>query len=154
MLKVSFIEFLLRFIPESFLFLLAAYVFSNKKIEKKLYVISGFVIAISMYCIRLLPIQFGIHSLLGVIVVILVAVNINKIPTSKAISSAVMVIIFEAIFETVNLIFMDKVLKLNVQAVLSDSVSKLVYFAPSMILLGCIIALYNVIVNKRKNKIL
>lgn len=154
MLRVSLIEFVLRIIPESFLFLLTAYVFSNKKIEKKLYIISGFIIAISMYFIRLLPIQFGIHSVIGVIIVILVAVNINKIPTSKAISSAVMIIIFEAIFETINLVFIDKVLNLNVQAVLSDSVSKLVYFAPSLIILGCSIVLFNILVNKRKNKIL
>jgi len=154
MLKVSLIEFVLRIIPESFLFLLAAYVFANKKIEKKLYIISGFIIAISMYFIRLLPIQFGIHSVIGVIIVILVAVNINKIPTSKAISSAVMIIIFEGIFETINLVFIDKVLNLNVQAVLSDSVSKLVYFAPSLIILGCSIGLFNILVNNKKNKIL
>ena len=154
MLKVSLIEFLLRFIPESFLFLLAAYVFSNKKIEKKLYIVSSFAIAISMYLIRLLPIQFGIHSVMGVITVILVAVNINKIPIDKAVSSAVIVMILEGIFETLNLFFLDKILDLNVQAVLIDSISKLVYFMPSLIFLGCTITLYNLIVNKRKNNII
>ena len=154
MLKVSLIEFLLRFIPESFLFLLAAYVFSNKKIEKKLYIISSLTIAISMYLIRLLPIQFGIHSVMGVIIVILVAVNINKIPINKAVSSAVIVVILEGIFETLNLFFLDKILDLNVQAVLINSISKLVYFMPSLIFLGCTITLYNLVVNKRKNNII
>lgn len=154
MLKVSLIEFLLRFIPESFLFLLAAYVFSNKKIEKKLYIISSLTIAISMYLIRLLPIQFGIHSVMGVIIVILVAVNINKIPINKAVSSAVIVVILEGIFETLNLFFLDKILDLNVQAVLINSISKLVYFMPSLIFLGFTITLYNLVVNKRKNNII
>jgi hypothetical protein len=38
---------------------------------------------------------------LGVIVVIITTIYMNKIPTIKAISSAVIVIILEGIFETV-----------------------------------------------------
>lgn len=57
MLKLTGIDILLRTIPEAFLFVLSAYLFSFKKINKKDFSISVLLLSICTYLVRELPIH-------------------------------------------------------------------------------------------------
>lgn len=152
MLKVTILEFFLRFIPESFLFITAGYVFANKKIKKNPLIISGIILSISIYLIRMLPIQFGVHTVLGAAVAALLIIVINKIPVTRAISSIFAIVIIEGICEIANLVFIEEVLKLDIQKILANPVEKVLYFGPSILFVGFIIYLVNIIVNKKMAK--
>ena len=50
MLKLEPIEFFLRAIPEGFLIILGIYILSKTRIDKKKYLVSSIVYAITIFC--------------------------------------------------------------------------------------------------------
>ncbi len=73
MLKLSIVEFVARAIPEAFLLIFAVYTFSNTRMNKKNYLLSSFLMLIMIFIIRSLPISYGIHTILSIMVIILLS---------------------------------------------------------------------------------
>ena len=128
MLRISLIEFILRTIPESFLIIWAIYLLSYKRINQKRYIASSVFIAISTYLVRMLPINYGVHTVINIIICILIVVLINKISISKAMSSVLKVVITISICEWVNTVVLDKIMKLDFQVVFNKSLRKTLYY--------------------------
>jgi hypothetical protein len=141
MLKLLPIEFLLRTIPESFILILAGYAFSSKKPKKKVFCISAILLAISTYLIRILPIHFGVHTIILIVIYVLISVNINKINIIKAISAGLTSSIILFLCEWINVFVLTKVLKLNIDFILKPPVNKIVYSLPSLALFSMIVML-------------
>ncbi len=150
MLQLSPLEFLLRAIPESFLLIFASYLFARKKINKKPYFISGSLFSIASYSVRQLPIHFGVHTIIIMIIYIVIIVFINDIPINKAISSILSGMIILLVCEWINLFVLNDCLKINVQMLLNKPLIKTLYFMPSLILFSCIIWLFYLLTNKTK----
>ena len=53
MLRVSGFEFIVRLIPEAFIFMFAAYTFSKTKLDKKRYLLSSILLGISVFFVRM-----------------------------------------------------------------------------------------------------
>ncbi|MGL4738757.1 MAG: hypothetical protein ACRCW2_14990, partial [Cellulosilyticaceae bacterium] len=68
-LNLSMIEFLLRAIPEGFIVIFGVYAFSKTRVVKKNLLIAGSILALSLYLIRAIPISYGIHTILGILVI-------------------------------------------------------------------------------------
>lgn len=141
MLKLTALEFFLRTIPESFLCVLISYLFANRNIQKKPYVISSLLFAVATYLVRLLPIDFGIHSLIAFALYILICVFINKIPVNKAISSILFIGIFLTFCEWVNVIILVDILKVDIQVVFINPALKTLCLMPSLILFALFVLL-------------
>lgn len=150
MLKISWFEFFLRGIPEEFLVVLAIHVFSKTGIDLKKYLLSGSILWVLAYSIRLLPIQYGIHSILSLIAVILLVTLINKIDIIKAIRSGLMTLILVFISEGLNLLFLQGILKVDLNIVMIDPFLKTLYGMPSIIIFGAFVITYYIILSKRK----
>ncbi|GAA0744822.1 hypothetical protein GCM10008906_30250 [Clostridium oceanicum] len=145
MLRTSILEFFLRGIPEALLFILAIYLLLNKSVKenKKLYIISSLIVSISMYLIRLLPIHFGVHTILTITVYIIVFVLINKIEINKAISYSIIVMMILSIGEFINLSILNSIFKSNINAILNNKLLKVILFYPSLIIfMGVILFIY------------
>ncbi len=142
MMKLSILEFLLRTIPESFLFILASYLFARKNINEKLYFISSMVFAICIYLIRMLPINFGVHTIISIIIYILISVLINNIPIIKVIPYSLILIITLSICEWTNLFIINILLKVNINSILTNPFRKIIYLMPSLILFAFIVLAY------------
>ena len=99
MLKLSLFEFIVRSIPEEFLFVLAVHAFSKTGINLKRYLLSGTLFSITVYLIRLLPIQYGVHTILSLIVLIVLVSFINKIDIIKSIRAGIIIFILDFICE-------------------------------------------------------
>ena len=102
MLKVTFLELLVRGIPEAFLMVLAAYCFANKKVNGKNYVVSSLIIALVVYLVRFLPISYGVHTILNVFVLIFLIFNINKIDLIASIRASILILMILFICEGLN----------------------------------------------------
>ena len=89
MLKLQPIEFFLRTIPEGFLFIFAIYVFSQINITRKKYIISSLVFSSSVYIIRLLPINYGVHMILSVLVLLFISIVYNKVEAIQSVKSII-----------------------------------------------------------------
>ena len=150
MLKLTLLEFFARGLPETFLFIFAAYAFSKNALNIKRYLVSSLLLAIIGYFIRLFPIQYGVNTILSVIVFIILIVKINKIEITKAITSGIVIVILELICEGINVFIIQQILKLNINYIFSDPTLKILYGIPSLLLLGCITGIYYFILLKRK----
>lgn len=150
MLRISWFEFFVRGIPEEFLFVLAVHAFSKTAIDLKKYLLSGVLIWIMAYLVRLLPIQYGIHSLLALILLVITVSFINKIDIIKSIRGGIITFILCFIFEGINLSFVQFVLKKDLNSVMNNPISKTLTGLPSIMLFGIVVIIYYYRLSKRK----
>lgn len=141
-LKISLLEFILRTIPESFLIILAVHLLSYKKIEPKTYINASVFIAISTYLVRVLPINYGVHTIINIMIYVLAIVSINKLGVIKAISSVLKIIVTISVCELINVAVLDKVMKLDLQVIFSEPLKKIIYSTPSLVMFGIAILLF------------
>ena len=151
MLKISILEFFLRAIPESFLIVFFTYIFSKTAINKKRYALSSILATVFIYTIRCLPINLGVHTILGIVIMIILNVNINKIHVIKAIRSTIIAFALEFICEILNVVIIQNVLGLDMKNAFHDNVSRLLYSSPSLIMFALVVlSYYFILLKKRK----
>jgi len=150
MLKISMFEFLLRGLPEAFLFVFASFALSKTKLDFKRYFLISGILALSAYAIRFLPIQYGVNTILNLFVLIVLMTLINKIDMVTAIRTAVMIIIIEYICEGINVFLIQVILKIDMNYVFSNSELKVLYGIPSLVFFALIIVSYYLILHSRK----
>lgn len=150
MLKVSFLEFIIRGIPESLVFFFLAYALTKNKIQYNRYLISVVLLSVSVYLIRLLPIGNGSNSILNLIIFIVLTVLVNKFPVIQSIKTGIIIMILEFICEGINVFFIQFILKKDLNEIFKDSILKMLYTSPSLIIFACIIIIYYIRLWKRK----
>ncbi|WP_251861163.1 hypothetical protein [Clostridium sp. Marseille-Q2269] len=149
MLKIGITELLIRTLPECFLIIFITQAFSNIKINKSKYLITSVLLSIIIYSIRLLPIHFGVHTILNIIVIILISTLINDITPIKAITYSLILMSSLALSEALNLYFIYKMFATNIEAILNDPLKKCIYLMPSMVMLVIIVLFILKIKNRR-----
>lgn len=150
MLKMEPIEFFLRGVPEGFLVILAIYVFSNTPIDKKKYIITSLISVFILVLVKMLPVTYGVHTIINIGLIIVVAVFINKINKIKAIKSALAFTICQFIAEALNLFLIQNVLKQDVEVIFLNPVTKSIYGIPSIIIIFILIISFYIINKKRE----
>jgi len=150
MLKLTLLEVFLRALPESFLVVFAVYAFSKTVINMKRYIISSIFYVILIYIIRLLPIQYGVHTILNIIVLIVLTVNINKIVIIKSIQASIMALILLFICEGINMFIIQYIFKVNVINLLTNRSLKILYGIPSLVIFATTVFSYYIYLARRK----
>lgn len=150
MLKLSLLEFFLRGLPEEFLIMFAVFAFSKTVVNKKKYVISSIFLVVIVYTIRLLPIQYGVHTIINLIAIIVLTVSINKISIIKAIQASIVTIILEFISEGINVFIIEYIFKADVKYVLKEPSLKILYGIPSLLIFAVIVSIYYYSLARRK----
>ncbi len=140
----------LRSLPEEFLIIFAVYAFSKTAINVKKYIISSTLFLMAVYLIRLLPIQYGVHTILNVIVIIILTVNINKISIIKSIQASIMTMILEFVCEGINMFMIQYVFKVKIAKLLNNPLLKILYGFPSLLILAVIVFTYYSYLARRK----
>ena len=97
MLELRPIEFLLRGLPEGFLVVFAIYIFSKTEIDKKKYLITSIIFSLIIYIVRLLPISYGVHMILSLLILLLIIVSYNKIDVIKGVKSIILIYLLQLI---------------------------------------------------------
>jgi len=152
MAKITFLELMLRGIPECAIFVWACYIFSKTKFQLNKYLLATSLYVLISYIVRSLPINFGINIVLVLGVLIIINVNINKISIIKSINASVCVIILESICEFINILMIKYLFKLNMTDMLSNPTLKTIYGIPSLVLLILFIIIINAFFNKNSSK--
>ena len=150
MLELQPIEFLLRTIPEGFLIILAIYVFSNTTIDRNDYITTSLISTCMIFGVRVLPVNYGVHTIISIGLVIILSVLKNKINTIKVIKSALIYIIFQFIAEGINMFIIERVLKEDMNAIFADPFKKSIYGIPSLIIVFILIMSYKMFVKRKK----
>lgn len=149
MLGISWFEFIVRGFAEEFLFVLAIHAFTNTGINLKRYLLSGTIFWISVSAVRTLPINYGVHTILDLIILTVLARYINKINTIKAMRAGFLIVITELVFEGINMFILQFILKIDLDVIMNDPILKTFYGLPSIILLGIFVISYYIWLAKR-----
>lgn len=150
MLKLSFLELIIRGIPEDLVFFLAVYTFTKSKVHKKRYLSSVIIQSIIVYLIRFLPIQNGADSILNLILLIMLSVIVIKIEIIQAIKAGIIIMLCEFISEGINVFFVQFILKKDLNSIFKDPMLKILYSYPSLLIFACCVIIYYLILRKRK----
>ncbi len=152
MIKLSFLELIIRSIPEGAIFIWACYILSKTKFQLNRYLLSTISLALATYIVRSLPINLGINTVLSLGVLIITNININKISIIKSISVSVSSIILLSTCELINILMIKYLFKADLTKVFSNPLSKTIYGIPSLVLFVLLIIIINKVFNKNKLK--
>lgn len=149
MLKVTLFETLVRGIPEALTMMLAMYAFANKKLVKKEYLTSSLILVAIVYLIRLLPINYGIHTILNIFVLIFLAFNVNKIDLIVSIKASILILVILFLCEGLNLWVIQNVFSTDINHLFDSVFIKTIFGIPSTIMFSLIVISYYLIALKK-----
>lgn len=149
MLKLTWIEFIFRTIPESFVIILGIYIISKQPINKLRYIVCSISCALVTFLVRFLPIHFGIHTIISTIFTVC-AVIIVGIPLIKSIYGVIVTTFLLLIGELVNVITLN-ILKVNMDVAFKNPLLKCGLELPSLLFLIASIWLIRFLLNKKRS---
>ena len=138
MLKVTLVELFIRGIPEGFFIFLLLCAICKCKIEPKRYILSSLLYVAFTYTVRSLPINFGVHSILILMGIVVIAVLLNKIAVLPAIKAALITFLLLYALEAVNVYTMQLIYGDAFIDAMSNGLIKALSSWPSLFLLGII----------------
>lgn len=139
MLKLSALEFFFRTIPESFLIVMVAYIFANKKISRKRFIVASLILAVITYLVRLLPVGFGINTIINMIAFIIIGINIIKININISIISVFISVISISFCEWINGFVLNNILNITY---ISNSYLMFIYYIPSLVMFASVVFIF------------
>lgn len=149
MTRITFLEFIVRGIPEGLIFFLAAHAFSKNMINVKRYLLSSALFSIIVYLIRFLPINNGLF-ILNLFVLILLLVYVNRFYIIEAIKAAIIAMFVGFISEGINVYFVEYVLNKDLTEVFNHRNLKILYTSPSLLIFGCVAMVCYIRLSRRK----
>jgi c-di-AMP phosphodiesterase-like protein len=138
MLKITLAELFIRGILEGFFVFLLVCAICKCKIQLKPYILSSLLYVALTYTIRMLPINFGVHSILVLMAIVLLAVLINKASVLSAIKAALITFLLLFALEAANVYTLQQIYGEVFVDVMNDPVSKSLTSLPSVLMLGII----------------
>lgn len=141
MLSLSFLEIVCRVLPESLIILFGMYTFSRTEFNMKNYVNSSIVLVICIYIIRKLPINFGVHTILNILILVVISHILNNIDVISSVKIAIKLSILQFFSEGLNILFIKNILNKNIVYIFNDSYMKVMYGLPSLVIFIALISL-------------
>lgn len=147
--SLTFWDVIGRIIPEAFVFIWAFYSLTKTKFDLKKYLLASISMSIIMYVVKILPIHFGIHTVLIAIAYIFINIFICEIHIIKSILVTIGAIIIEFICEIIDLLIIKHIFKINTELLINDPILKFSYTFPTFILFICIIIGIKYLINRK-----
>lgn len=132
MFKLHWIEIFLRLIPEMLLIIWGIYVIARKSINMKIYILSSIIMALVTFFVRMLPIYFGVHTFI-IIILTICAMVITGIPIIKAIYGTLLMFLILTLSEFLNVAILN-LLNINTGIEFANATIKSVLGSPSLII--------------------
>lgn len=152
--KILIFEFLLGFGLQGFAVVLGIYAFTKHKLVIKDYILSSSLVISISYLVRLLPISFGIHTLLNMLFLFLICIIILKLPAYLTIRSSLIVTMLLLICEMVDVAIMLIIFgKEKFESLMLIPVAKaLIGFPASVLFVLITVFAYNISMKSNKIK--
>lgn len=146
MLKIQWIEIFLRCIPEMLLMIFGIHVVARKSINMKIYILSSIIMGLVTFFVRMLPIYFGIHTFITVILTIC-AMSIIGIPIINAIYGTLLMVLILSLSEFLNMAILN-LLNINIEVL--NPIIKSVFGIPSLIITYLFIIIIRYFIKRRE----
>ncbi|MDY4948122.1 MAG: hypothetical protein SO128_01960 [Clostridium cadaveris] len=149
MLKLTAIEIVARLIPEALIFIFATYALSKTKIDIKRYITASCLLTTCIFIIRMLPISYGVHTILNIIVQAVIIIYINRIEIIDAIKCTITTAISLFILEGLNMLLLTFIFDDQVESIMRDPFLKTLSGLPSLAAFAIIIITYYFYLKKK-----
>lgn len=154
MLDSSFVYTIARTIPESLVVIILGIILLGKKIDKKLILKNGMFFGIVVTLIRRLPISFGVHTILGMIVFGLIMFRFSNKEIIKTIITTCIVFLALALSESIYVVIVTVFLGIRIDYLMDKStLSGALITLPSLIIAIIIVLLVKKIKKKIENSL-
>lgn len=149
-MELTWMQFLLRTIPETFVIIWGIHVISREEVNFKRHTILTIINSLAIFLIRKLPVIFGVHTIINIFIIITISI-IFGIPIIKAIYSTLLVFILLIIGEILNMTLLNY-MNIDINSKAIGSFIQIFYQLPSLIILLLEITIIYYILNKKRIK--
>ncbi|MBV7271407.1 hypothetical protein JMF89_02845 [Clostridiaceae bacterium UIB06] len=150
MLRLTWIELFLRSIPELFVIVWGIHVLSEKRLNIRNYIFSSLILGVLTFFVRWLPIYFGVHMIINIILIISIMIII-EMPIIKAVRNTLIMIFILCLSEFINLLILN-LLKIDTSFKFLNPVMKCILCSPSLIATLAFIITVHYLYNKEYPK--
>ncbi|WP_148558238.1 hypothetical protein [Terrisporobacter glycolicus] len=149
MLRTSLGYILVRTFPECAIVLLAGCYFLNLRISIKTLLKKTLILGIIQSCIRMLPISFGIHTIIGMALVLFVLVDMSKDTFINCIMALCEIFLCLILSESIYIKLLVDVLSVPEKSLVNNyTVMGAIYSLPSLIIFVALFILVEFILRK------
>jgi hypothetical protein len=152
MLEQPLVALFLRTIPENILLFYASYVIINTKTDMKKIIYSGIILGIINYLVRLLPINFGVHTILGLLVYIGILSKYHKVELFKSIKIALISMIILFISDAITVYAYINIFKISGEILFNKTIIGSLLSMPTLIIFVLILICIKLIKNRTNSK--
>ncbi|MGL6105236.1 hypothetical protein [Romboutsia sp.] len=150
MLESSAAYVLVRTIPESIVLILAGMILSSKKINKKEIIIKGILFGVIVTFIRILPITFGVHTILSMLAFAVIIFENTDRETIKTMIIMCEVWIATVLSEGIYVVIATSLFKIPFDLLMNNKDLKgALLTLPSLLIIICIV----IVIKKIEEKI-
>lgn len=149
MLRTSIGHILVRTFPECAIMLLVGCYFLKIKISMRTLLKKTLLLGVIQSCIRMLPISFGIHTIIGMALVLFVLVDLSKDTFINCIMSLCKLFLCLIISESLYISLLLNVISVPEKLILNNyTIMGAIYSLPSLILFAILAILLEFIIKK------
>lgn len=149
MLNSSLSYVIIRSFPESIFLILSGYILFNLNINLKNIIRNSLFYLVILTCIRMLPISFGIHTVLSMFVIGMIFYKFENQQIISTIINVSKIYICLAISEGIYMVIADKILKIPTQILANNtSINSAILSLPSLLIFILLIIGINLITKK------
>lgn len=134
-MAISFNHLLIFGIPEGICIVFLAFALSKVKLHWKKVIPIGIFLSFSAFILRLLPITFGVHTIVYIGLLFYFLVKVGKVPLVNAITNSLATFLLVIIFETTTSSLIMKIFEINQTQLNENLLTRLLVIYPHIILL-------------------
>lgn len=134
-MQIPLLPLLLQGIPEQTGVVTLAFIIAKLPLKWSKLLFIGIILAISAYLVRLLPMPFGLHTILLLILLFVFLIGLGKGDVSLSLVASLLSILALIVFETASLSLLMPLFKVTKETLLSDPLVRIVIFEPQVVLL-------------------
>lgn len=134
-LRITWLSFFFQGIPESIALVTLAFVIAKARMDWKKVVVFGIILGISAFIIRRLPITFGVHLLVNIVLLLIFLNIVEKVKLITSIVSVVLTFVLLIVSETIIHVLCVNVFGLSMENILKDQVLYIIVGLPQILLI-------------------
>lgn len=123
---------IIRSLPESILFMLAGFILLNLKIDKSRIIRIGLLFGIIVTVIRSLPIAYGIHTILGMMIGGFILIKITEVPLAHGVMATCGIFISLAMSEGIYIGITTGLLRMDIDKLVAPNATGAIMSLPSL----------------------
>ena len=150
---LTWIDILIRLIPEGLIIMLAGYAISKKTVTIKPYLLSSILFALITFLVKMLPVSATLPIILSATAAVFLLVFINKIKVIHAVISTIVCLMLSALFEGLNIFALGKIFRIGTNEIFNATpVFKGLVMLPSLLMLAAVVITFYFIMMKVAKK--